>query len=119
MKAEIAAWMLAAVAALWVQSGFRIQTSNDSYQYLSVAAHLRAGEGIQTSIAHFHTERSYGTIPAPMTWFPAGYRAAIALASGVTRGDLEAAAQLVCLMSGRAADSGAAADGQFLVWGVQ
>ena len=31
-----------------------------------------------TNLVHFDTERSHNTIPAPLTWFPAGYPAAIA-----------------------------------------
>jgi hypothetical protein len=30
-----------------------------------------------TSLVHFDTERSHGTIPAPLTWFPPGYPLAI------------------------------------------
>jgi hypothetical protein len=48
---------------------------------LSAAEHLRSDHRIETSLIHFNTERSHGTAPAPLTWFPPGYPAAIALVS--------------------------------------
>jgi len=51
---------------------------NDSYQYLSVANNLIAGNGPQTSIIYFDTERSWHRVPASLTTFPPGYPAAIA-----------------------------------------
>ena len=51
--------------------------SSDSFQYLSSADNLKHGLGFSTSLVHFDTERSHGTIPAPLTWFPPGYPAMI------------------------------------------
>ena len=58
----------------------------DSCQYLSIAGNFPAGKPGYTSIVHFDTERSHGTVPAPMTTFPSGYPAVIAAldASGLT-----------------------------------
>ncbi len=80
-KREVWAWLLLAVAAVSVNNvrhGGPI-VSDDSFQYLSIAENLAEGNGIRTSIVHFDQERSHGEIPAPVTWFPAGYPAAIAL----------------------------------------
>lgn len=52
---------------------------NDSYQYLSVANNLIGGNGPQTSIINFDTERSWHRVPASLTTFPLGYPAVIAL----------------------------------------
>jgi len=56
---------------------------NDSYQYLSVANNILKGNGVQTSIVHFDTERSWQHIPAPMTTFPSGYPFVIAALSAL------------------------------------
>lgn len=71
---------------------------NDSYQYLSVAENLNRGRGLTTSLVHFDTERSHGRIPAPLTSFPPGYPAVVALASRLA-GDDEGAARAVSLVS--------------------
>lgn len=68
--------------------------SNDSCQYLSVAANIRAGNGAATNLVYFDTERSHGQIPAPLTTFPPGYSIAIALLSGLV-GGFEAAARIL------------------------
>ena len=52
--------------------------SNDSYQYISVASNLAAGQGPQTSLIYFDTEQSWQRVPAPLTTFPLAYPAAIA-----------------------------------------
>jgi hypothetical protein len=76
-------WCLLAALAILVRSeivgGPRL--SNDSYQYLVTAENFRRGEPAATSIVHFDAERSHGRIPAPLTTFPAGYSALIALIS--------------------------------------
>jgi hypothetical protein len=56
---------------------------NDSFQYLSAASQLRSTHRMATSLVYFDVERSHGTIPAPLTWFPPGYPLAIAAASTV------------------------------------
>jgi hypothetical protein len=58
--------------------------SNDGYQYLNVAEHLRAGDGPVTSLIYFETERSHRRIPAPLTTFPPGYPVAIAAVSSLS-----------------------------------
>jgi hypothetical protein len=68
--------------------------SNDSCQYLSVAANIRAGNGAATDLVYFDTERSHGRIPAPLTTFPPGYSASIAILSGVV-GGYETAARIL------------------------
>ncbi len=83
MKKEVWVWVLLAVAAVslnYVRLGGPV-VSDDSFQYMSIAENLAQGNGIRTSIVHFDTERSHGQIPAPITWFPAGYPAVIALLS--------------------------------------
>jgi hypothetical protein len=80
---EIVAWTTAAFIqfVVWTVS-LQLHLSNDSYQYLSVAENLRAGRGIETSLVHFDVERAHGTIPTPLTTFPAGFPIA---AVGFTR----------------------------------
>lgn len=56
---------------------------NDSFQYLSAANQLRSTHRIATSLVHFETERSHGTIPAPLTTFAPGYPLAIAVVSAI------------------------------------
>ncbi|MEX2302396.1 MAG: hypothetical protein WD733_15750 [Bryobacterales bacterium] len=83
MKKEVWGWALLAFAVVTlncVRLGGPI-LADDSFQYLSIAENLAAGNGIRTSIVHFDTERSHGELPAPMTWFPAGYPAAMAVLS--------------------------------------
>jgi hypothetical protein len=72
---ELAAWCaLAAILALGLLSHTgAVALGNDGCQYLSVADNIRQGNGIKTSILFFDAERSYGTIPAPMTTFPPVY----------------------------------------------
>jgi hypothetical protein len=76
-RREVAVWVLLAAALVGLRTihhGGPI-LGYDSFQYMSVAENLAAGNGIRTSIAHFEPERSHGVLPAPMTWFPAGYPA--------------------------------------------
>ncbi len=81
-KSEIVLWW----AALMVLLAVRLATAgasltNDGYQYLSEAGNIRSGNGFSTSIVHFDEEQSHGRIPAPLTTFPPGYPAIIALLS--------------------------------------
>lgn len=79
---EFLAWCTLAVALVLVRLlAFGIHLDPDSYQYLSVASNFAKGRPGYTSIIHFDTERSHGTVPAPMTTFPSGYPAAIAALS--------------------------------------
>ena len=73
--AEIAIWgALAALLCglLLAATGYQ-RLSNDGYQYLSVVDNLSAGHGVSTNLVHFDIERAHGTIPAPLTTFPAGF----------------------------------------------
>ena len=80
---EITAWTLAALLVAAAALLYRpFPLDDDGIVYLDVAANLRAGNGIATSIAHYDTERSHGRLPAPMTTFPPGYPAAISLFGG-------------------------------------
>jgi len=90
---EPVAWCLLALGAALAQipSGGAPHIYLDSCQYLSAAGHLRSTHRMETSLVHFDTERSHGTIPAPLTWFPPGYPAAIALVS-LAGGGIERAA---------------------------
>lgn len=53
----------------------------DSFQYLSAADNVLAGQVGYTSLIHYDVERSFGVAPAPMLTFPPGYPLAIALVS--------------------------------------
>jgi dolichyl-phosphate-mannose-protein mannosyltransferase len=53
----------------------------DSFQYLTAANSIHSTGRMATSLVHFDTERSHGTIPAPLTWFPPGYPLAITAVS--------------------------------------
>jgi hypothetical protein len=79
---EIAAWTLAAFVQFlaWTLS-MHPRMSNDSYQYLSVAENVAAGRGLETNLVHFDVERAHGTIPTPLTTFPAGFPIATAAVS--------------------------------------
>jgi hypothetical protein len=72
--------------------------SDDSFQYLSAAHQLRSTHRVATSLVHFDTERSHGTIPAPLTWFPPGYPFAIAVVSSIGF-SYETAALLISIAS--------------------
>jgi hypothetical protein len=82
---EPALWCAFAVVAAMVQLPQRRAPvlSDDSFQYLSAASQLRSAGRMATSLVHFDTERSHGTIPAPLTWFPPGYPLTIAAVSAV------------------------------------
>jgi len=79
LRLEPAAWcilaVLSAIIPLTVQK--RPNLFPDSFQYLTAANSLHSTGRMATSLVHFNTERSHGTIPAPLTWFPAGYPLAI------------------------------------------
>lgn len=80
-KQEVIAWALVALSIVSLNAaryGSPI-VSDDSFQYMSIAENLAQGNGIRTSIVHFDQERSHGELPAPVTWFPPGYPALIAL----------------------------------------
>ncbi|HVG30745.1 MAG TPA: hypothetical protein VM864_13640 [Pyrinomonadaceae bacterium] len=80
-------------------SFFRAQPLyNDSYQYLNVAENFTRGPGPDTSLVHFDTERSHRRIPAPLTSFPPGYPALVAITSA-RFGDLERVARVVSVVS--------------------
>lgn len=70
--------------------------SNDSFQYLSVAANVAQGQGIETPLVHFDSERSIGRIPAPMTTFAPGYPVVVALSSFLA-GSAERGARLISI----------------------
>lgn len=88
-------WALAGVCLIVQLAHLQgARTSNDSYQYLSVAENLVLGNGAATSIVYFDEQYYSGTIPAPQSVFPPGYAVLVAVfyALGVP---LEAAAVLV------------------------
>ncbi len=93
LRLEPIVWFCVALGVTLAQipSGGAPHIYSDSCQYLSAADHLRSAHRMETSLVHFDTERSHGTIPAPLTWFPPGYPAAIALVS-LTGVSLESAA---------------------------
>lgn len=73
--AEIAIWgaLAALLCGLLLAATGQQRLSNDGYQYLSVVDNLSAGHGVSTNLVHFDIERAHGTIPAPLTTFPAGF----------------------------------------------
>lgn len=80
---EIFIWVTISIlaASVYIACASGPIFQNDSYQYLSVAGNILSGNGIETSIVHFDTERSHGIVPAPMTTFPPGYPFVIAVLS--------------------------------------
>jgi hypothetical protein len=93
--AEALGWGILGLSVAFVMLALHpAPLSNDSYQYLSVAANIRHGNGAATDLVYFDTERSHGRIPAPLTTFPPGYSAAIGLLSGIT-GSFETAARIL------------------------
>lgn len=88
--------------AILIGLGFALQRpsrpSNDSYQYLTVAANLRKGLGLETSLIHFDSERAGGRVPAPMTTFAPGFPVAIALTSFIA-GNFERAAESISILA--------------------
>jgi Dolichyl-phosphate-mannose-protein mannosyltransferase len=80
-RAEVAVWSALTLVLLlgwlkWVRpTDFN---DYDTFQYLSEARHIAAGDGWQTSLVHWDAERKHGTIPAPATHFPPGYPLALA-----------------------------------------
>jgi hypothetical protein len=92
---EVFVWTLLAFLGAGSMSIFRAQPLyNDSYQYLNVAENLTRDMGLVTSLVHFDTERSHRRIPAPLTTFPPGYPALVAVTSALS-GDLERMARVV------------------------
>lgn len=99
-RREALAWCILALALLlaWLR-WMGPAMSDDSFQYLSEARHIGAGEGFQTSLLHFDQERAHGRVPAPLTTFPPGYALAVA---GITRLGMpyEAAGVVVSICAG-------------------
>jgi len=96
---EMLLWFAATlVLVLALQARLGSRFDNDSYQYLSTAENIAAGQGVATSIIHFDTERSSGAVPAPLTTFAPGYPIVIA-ALGKLGFSLETAAALISAMS--------------------
>ncbi len=98
---EPAAWCALALAVAWgvpVSHNELPRLTPDSTQYLSAADCLRALHHFDTYLLHYDTERSHGTIPAPLTWYPPGYPSAIALLSALGL-SLESAALWISLVS--------------------
>jgi len=93
----------AALIAKYLYPGLVPILNQDSYQYLSVADNALHGKIGYTSIIHFDTERSLGTMPAPLVTFPPGYALVTALVSRIgisteTAGlALSVAATLACI----------------------
>lgn len=97
--AEVLLWGAVGLAMACCLLAFRpALLSHDSYQYLSVAANIRNGNGISTDLVHYDTERSHGRIPAPLTTFPPGYPAAIAMLS-FFGGSFESTARVLSAVS--------------------
>ena len=104
---EIAASILLALLAAAATLAYRpYPIYDDGIVYLNIAENLRQGHGVSTTIVHYDTERSHGRIPAPVTTFPPGYPAVIALFGGS-----ETAARLVSI-------AGFAATAGLLTWGL-
>ncbi len=82
-------WCVLALALALAQleaRGPHPRLSRDSFQYLSAAEQLRSAHRMATPLVHFETEQRHGTVPAPLTWFPPGYPAAIAVVSATGAG---------------------------------
>lgn len=71
-RGELGLWLLgalvAALTSLALLGGPVLH--NDSFQYLSEADAIVAGQGARTSLIHFEVEYAHGSIPAPLTTFP-------------------------------------------------
>jgi hypothetical protein len=79
---EVFAWAFLAFLGASAMRVFRpMPLSDDSYQYLNVAEHIKHDHQLSTSLVHFDTERSHGRIPAPLTTFAPGYPAVVAITS--------------------------------------
>lgn len=80
-RGEVAVWtgLMLVLLLGWLQ-WLRPTDINDydTFQYLSEARHIAAGDGWQTSLVHWDAERKHGTIPAQVTHFPPGYPMALA-----------------------------------------
>ena len=95
---EVLLWGALGLAVACCMLSFRPGSlSNDSCQYLSVAANIRNGNGIATDLVYFDAERSHGRIPAPLTTFPPGYPIAVGMLSGLV-GGFEAAARILSVI---------------------
>jgi|GEM_PF-2603625 len=96
-RLEPVLWCVLAVGSVSAQlegRGLHPRLSRDSFQYLSAAEQLRSTRRIATPLIHFETEQRHGAVPAPLTWFPPGYPAAIAAVSMAGTG-YETAALLI------------------------
>jgi len=97
---ELLLWCLVAVALIIGRFILidGIYIPNDGYQYLNAASNILDGNIAQTSIIHFNVERTWQTIPAPLTTFQPGYPLLIAAISllGI---ELEVSALLISAAS--------------------
>ena len=96
---EMLLWTLVAVLVFaGLALHFRAIDCNDGYQYISIAENISNNGRIATSLVHFDTERAHAQLPAPVTWFPPGYPAAIFLVSkvGIAR---EVAAETISILA--------------------
>jgi len=100
LRIEPLVWCAVALCVALVQLPLQRvpRLADDSFQYLSAAKQLRETHHFTTTLVHFDTERSHGTIPAPMTWFPPGYPMAIAIVSMTGLG-YETSALLVSMVA--------------------
>ncbi|MHB8877206.1 MAG: hypothetical protein ACYC8T_26205 [Myxococcaceae bacterium] len=98
-RGETLAWCAAAVAvnALALQWSGGALFVNDSYQYLSTAENLGAGNGLSTSLVHFDIERASGRLPAPVTTFSPGYAVGLAALRHTGLGPVQAGTVLSLL----------------------
>lgn len=95
---EAAFWFVIALvlaASQLPSQQWRPRMTDDSFQYLSTARQIRIHHQVATSLIHFDTERSSGSLPAPLTWFPPGYPLLIAAIPAAP----ETAALLISLAS--------------------
>ncbi len=96
---EAATWLFIAAVAATCMLTFRPDPlSNDSYQYLNTAEHIRNGQGAVTSLIYWDAERSFGRLPAPVTHFPPGYPGLVAMLAGRT-GSLDRTARGISTFS--------------------
>jgi hypothetical protein len=89
---EVLLWGAVGLAVTFSMLTFRPKPLwDDSFQYLNVAANIRSGNGIATNLVYFDAERSHGRIPAPLTTFPPGYPALVAMLADLAGGTETAA----------------------------
>jgi hypothetical protein len=75
----------------------RADLANDSAAYLSVARNALHGRLAATSVIHFDAERAFGTLPAPLVTFPAGYGLLTGVLAGITGLPVERSALVVSI----------------------